>query len=102
MATPENIASQPEAERPGLTVLPGGLLGESVEIVPIFESHHEFIDSLDKDDYVNMSRDQLMEKRAMISSRQGLLASHIHELQQIYDAGHKELVWINGFIRDRS
>lgn len=101
MATPEDIASQTEAGKPELTVLPGGLLTDSVEIIPVIERHDEFIDSLDKDDYEYMSRDQLMEKRAMISNRQGRLANHIHELQQIYDTGHKELIWINGFIRDR-
>lgn len=101
MATPENIASQYEDDRPDLTVLPGGLLEGSVEIVPVIESHDEFVASLRKEEYEGMTREQLTEIRSQISDRQGRLASHIHELQQIYDAGHKELIWINGFIRDR-
>jgi len=102
MATPEDQATQLEDSRPDLRVLPGGLLEESVELTPVPPDEFDLlVDSLDKDNYVNMTAEQLLVKRDMISEHQAEVARRIIELQQQFDAGHRELLWINGFIRDR-
>jgi len=77
-------------------------LAETIELTPVQPSDLDLLmDSLDKDNYVNMTAGQLLEKRSMISEHQSDVARRIIELQQQFDVGHRELLWVNGFIRDR-
>ena len=97
------IADAEDTIQPELTLITGGLATEqAVEIVRVREPRAaEVIASLEKDRYDLMSADELMEKRRLLSEQRGVLALRIHELQQEYDEIHREMLWVNGFIRDR-
>jgi hypothetical protein len=102
MATPEYLAPQPE-QSPDLRMIVGGLAVEKAAEpeprLPIPFS--ELAQTLGEENWADMSAEELLEVREVISGYTGELAFLIHSLQQQYDQALSKKIWINGFIRDR-
>lgn len=92
-------------------MIPGGLaLEQTVQVQPEWEGlpHEEFkaqfhglLAEGDSPEQIEQSLAAMMEVRGAVSARMGELARQIHGLIQEHDTVHRNLVWTNGYIRDR-
>jgi hypothetical protein len=107
MATPETRAQEPPEPPPHLVVISGGLaVSEEVEIKPVAkpkesEAFANIMANLNKDNWANMTAEELLEVRSIISAYMGKVAEEISDLTVEHGKALSEILWINGFIRDR-